>query len=292
MTIKQALQLGWQTLAKNKIIIDNSAFEAEVLLASLLKTSREHLLTHDEAELSPTQLKEYQKLLKLRLELWPIAYLLGHKYFYGLDFVVNKNVLVPRPETEMIVDEIIDMVHKDKLEPEIIDLGTGSGCLIIAAAKNLAPNISFTGIDISEAALNVAKANAKNLEVNNIKFINSDLLTQILPDLKTNATKHLIIAANLPYLSPEWIDASPSIQQEPRIALEAGSDGLKYYRELFAQVQDLKQPKITLLCEIDPRQKISFAELAQEKLPFASCQIKNDPSNLSRLAIIEIVNSK
>ncbi|MEI7451772.1 MAG: peptide chain release factor N(5)-glutamine methyltransferase [Candidatus Falkowbacteria bacterium] len=288
MIIKEALQYGWQTLDKNKTIIDNSALEAEILLASILKTSREHLLTHNEDKLNKFQLLKYKKLLALRLKLWPIAYLTGHKYFYGLDFFVNKNVLVPRPESEMMVDEILDIVNKSELEPEIIDLGTGSGCIIISLAKNLAPNIPCTGIDVSSAALSVAKKNAKNLEVPNVKFIKSNLLQKVLPILKYNNNKHLVIAANLPYLAPDWIKASPSIKHEPKLALVAGADGLKYYRILFDQIKTLSNPKITILCEIDPRQKETIAKLLEEKIPEATYQIKNDLAGLDRLVIIEM----
>lgn len=284
MIIKEALRYGNKKL-------NNANIESELLLASLLKTDRVFLLTHGEKKISKLQFAKYQKLLKQRLAFWPIAYLTGHKYFYGLDFFVNKNVLVPRPETEIMVDEILEIAAGTKLQPEIIDIGTGSGCIIISLAKNINKKISLIGIDISSQALAVAKKNAKNLKAEKIKFIKSYLLEKVLPSLKPNNKKHLIIAANLPYLSPSQIKESPSIKREPRLALVAGSKGLKYYQQLFAQITTIKYPRITVLCEIDPRQKNDMAKLIEQKLPNSLYKIKNDPAGLDRLVIIEI-NSK
>ena len=291
MTINEALFFGRQfpsSQATKPNIIDNAAFEAEILLSSQLTTSREYLLTHSEKNLSAAQFGKYKKQLQQRLKLWPIAYLTGHKYFYGLDFFVNKNVLVPRPETEIMVDEILNIVKHSQLSPEIIDIGTGSGCIIISLAKNLDSTIPLAGIDISNLALSVAKKNANVLGATTIKFKQSNLLNKISASLKNKTAHHLIIAANLPYLSPVQIKESPSIKHEPRLALVAGNDGLKYYRQLFAQSKNLNYGQITILCEIDPRQSAAMTKLIVQQLPHASYQIKNDPAGLDRLVIITL----
>ncbi|MDO9399572.1 MAG: peptide chain release factor N(5)-glutamine methyltransferase [bacterium] len=300
MTLKQILQENILKLKLKKI--KNPHLEAELLLSNILKKPREFLLTHNEYKLAKSQITKYQSLINRRIKGEPIAYLTGHKEFYGLDFFVNKNTLIPRPETELMVDEAIKLIIQDGSQPTtIIDIGTGSGCIIITLAKLIInyqlqiTNYEFFGIDISKKALFIAKKNAKFHNVDkNIKFLHGNLLEPIINNkkYKIQNTKYIILA-NLPYLTPTQIKNSPTIKYEPKLALTAGLDGLKYYQQLFKQVtyliQNTKykiQNTLSVLCEIDPSQTTLIKKLIKKYFQQAKLQIKEDLADHNRLIII------
>lgn len=268
--------------------------EAETLLAFFLNKNREFILTHPETIISPAIHKKFRAGEKKRLQNWPLAYLTGHKEFYGLDFRVSPVVLVPRPETEMLVEEIVKMAAEKK-QPLIIDLGTGSGAIIISLAselRRLVPAIfkqtKFLALDISRPALKMAQTNARQHKLNRkIKFSSGDLLAPIMTRLKN---RELIIAANLPYLTPAQIKISPTIKREPRLALDGGQDGLKYYRRLFRQLKDTPFSGATVFCEIDQKQDKEIANLAKKYWPAAEIEIKKDLAGRKRLVIIKLKN--
>lgn len=276
-------------------------FDMELILAYVLKKSREYIIAHPETKITNTQEARCQRLIRQRLKGLPIAYITGHKEFYGLDFIVNKNVLVPRPETELMVEEALARIAHSAQPVTIFDVGTGSGCIIVTMARLIKncelkiKNYKFIGIDISRSAISTAKKNAKlnNVE-KNIKFLHGNLLEPILKNKKfLILNSKFLILANLPYLTPTQITNSPTIQHEPKLALAAGADGLKYYRQLFKQIKllDAKyniQNTIYLLCEIDPSQKNKIASLLKKQFPKSSFEIKKDLKNHSRLAIINI----
>ena len=280
--------------------------DAEILLARILKCSREYLITHFDKNLNNQKIKLFEKYISRRVKGEPIAYITGHKEFYGLDFFVNKNVLVPRPETELMVDEVLKHVTHSTQHTTIIDIGTGSGCIIITLAKKLKElssetselsSFNFFATDISSKALYIAKKNAKSRGVNkNIKFLCGNLLEPILNNPKNlkhlnNPQNPIIITANLPYLTPAQIKNSPTIQKEPKLALTASNDGLKYYRELFNQINSINLsacPQITLYLEIDPSQKTNISKLIKQKFPQAKFQIKKDLRGHDRLVKIFI----
>ena len=321
MTINQILKICTEKL--HKCNIKNPPLEAEILLAFLLKKPREFLLAHPEIKLSKKQTSNFQFLISKRLAGWPVAYLIGHKEFYGLDFLVNRNVLIPRPETELMVEEAVNLLSriayrvspnakgvkplKRGLTPYyIIDLGTGSGCLIITLAKLFKDrksdfgypksDFSFLATDISKKALTVARKNAKLNKVDDkIKFLQGNLLEPITknPNFQFQISNFFILA-NLPYLTPSQIKNSPTIQSEPSRALNGGRDGLKYYRELFGQIKKISDMRYAIqdtryvLCEIDPSQKNKMIKLIKNNLPKATYQIKKDLRGHHRLIIIRI----
>ena len=316
MTIKQALFEASNQLIKNKIKFPQ--LEAEILLSHILKKPREYLFAHPEAKLTKKQLSTFNFRLSTRAKGVPIAYITSEKEFYGLKFLVDKNVLVPRPETEMMVDTALAIAQENNQSVTFIDIGTGSGCIITSIAKASITNyelpitnkissinFQFYGIDISKKALVIAKKNAKlNGVEKNIKFINGDLLEPLIPKIATAPAgsrlggknlKLKIICANLPYLTPAQIKNSFSIRYEPKIALSAGPDGLKYYRSLFTQINKLSRlsgtpPKAVanyiILCEIDPSQKNSIKRLAKQLLPPHEFTLKKDLRGHNRLAVI------
>ncbi len=298
--------------------------DLEMIISHVIKKTRSFILAHPEYELTAMQLKKTESFLKRRIKYEPLAYILGYKEFYGLEFKVNKNVLVPRPETELIIDEVlksltpsIPLISPSRLENEaegtkekppldkggykstmIIDVGTGSGCIITTLAK-LAPfnkggagDFEFFAIDISPKALMIAKQNAKKHNVSNkLKFFKGNLLEPILKNKKLKIENcKLIITANLPYLTPKQIKESPTIKREPRLALVAGHDGLKYYKKLIGQIRQLKNLRpdthITIFCEIDHTQTGNFKKLIKKELPGAGTEVLKDMHCLDRLVRI------
>jgi len=272
--------------------------DVELILAYFLKKTREFVLAHPEYKITRLQEKKIKKLISRRVKGLPIAYLTGHKEFYGLNFKVNKNVLIPRPETELMVEEALKLIVHNSQPTTLIDVGTGSGCIIITILKKLLTfnfqlsTFNFLAIDISEKTLAVAKKNAKLHSVNKqIKFLPGNLLNPLFKNSKLKIkNSKILILANLPYLTPAQIKNSPSIKHEPKLALKAGPDGLKYYKKLFQQINWLNinhQLSIICLCEIDPSQTQKIKTIIKKELPKATCQIKKDLRGLNRLIIIK-----
>jgi release factor glutamine methyltransferase len=290
-----------KTLIKNAIIklkkheIKFPHLEAEILLSFVLKKTREFLLTYPEYQLSKLQIKEYSELTKQRCKNIPVAYLLGQKEFYGFNFLVNKDVLIPRPETELMIDEIKKIVDTTNQKFTFIDIGTGSGCVIISLAKIFGLKHKYLASDISRLALIVARKNARLNNVAHIKFLRGDLLQPFFNsnlEIRNLAYRQeglkLIITANLPYLTANQIKKSPSIKNEPHLALDGGKDGLNYYRSLLKQIKKSKINQAFILLEIDPTQKTKISSLIKKEYPQATLTIKKDLKGHSRLAIISL----
>ncbi len=270
LTIKVTLKKAVTSLLKAKI--DSAYLDAELILAFVLGKNRSYILSHDEILLTNKQYISFSKLIAQRAKFLPVAYILGYKEFFGLKFKVTKDTLVPRPESELLVEEAIKIANNQSV---IIDIGTGSGCLIISVIKNT--NTKGVAIDISSKALAIAKQNAKNHGLNKkIKFIKSNLLS----NLKISKNKNLIILANLPYLNKLEMKEK-SISREPKNALYGGTDGLLYYKKLAKQLKDYSN--YTLLCEINPGQKNGFKKI------FPKSTFMTDFSGKIRLGIIKTV---
>lgn len=238
MTILKALKLGAQKLNK----LAEPQTEAELLLALVLKTSREKILTSNHT-ITPTQLTKYNKYIAERSAGKSLAYLSGTKFFYSLKFKVNKNVLVPRPETESLIDLAKTIINKNQIN-HIVDIGTGSGCIALTLAT-LYPNKKIIATDISAAALQVAKRNAATLKIKNVNFIKGDNFKPLIN--KAWLSKSLVIS-NPPYLLPDEIN--DSLKFEPKLALVGGNDGLEWYKFFINILLNLKltnQPNFILL---------------------------------------------
>lgn len=267
--------------------------EAELLLAFVLKKSREFLFTYPEKKINFPQIFKYKYLINKRLKGVPLAYLVSLKEFWGFNFFVNKNVLIPRPETEILVKEALNIINNylNKKYLTLIDVGAGSGCIIISLIKALKEKnilIKAIAVDIDKKALRVAQKNAKKHGVaKEIEFAKSDLLERLLT--KREFGGGVIITANLPYLTPKQIKDSPSIQNEPQKAFLAGSQGLLCYLRLFRQIREnqgkFKSP-LFILCEIDSSQTEKIKKLIKEELPLAKIEIKKDLKGLDRLVTV------
>ena len=257
MKIKEALKLNNYSLA------------AEVLLCFVLKKDKTWLLSHPYDILTSDQTRRYQKLIFRRQKGEPVAYLINHKEFFGLDFYVDESVLIPRPETEILIEEGLKILKFKNLK--ILDLGTGSGNIVISLAKNIKAN--FYASDISQKALKIAQKNAKRHKVK-IKFIKSDLFAN-MSHIKFN-----LIIANLPYLWKKF----PKF--EPATALNGGKNGLEIIEKFLCQVKKYLDIKSVILIEIDPRQTKQIKELSKKYLPEKKIKIKKDLADLDRIAII------
>lgn len=277
--------------------------DTEILIAHSLKKSREFLLTYPEHEITNRELSIINKLLRRRLSSESVAHIVGHKEFYGLDFIVNKHTLIPRPETELMVEKALSSVisHQSSEKITLIDIGTGSGCIIISLAHELERNAryktdtSYYATDISSEALKIAKKNAKVHELNKkIKFIKSDLLSAFIQDTKYNIQNtNLIITANLPYLSKEIYDSTPiDVKKfEPKSALYSDEAGLAHYRKLLQQVEKSfinPQVSVIMLLEISPEQKTGIKKLALSIFPSAKIETIRDLTGRWRLCKISI----
>lgn len=282
---------------KNKDIT-NPYLEAELLLSKIIKKTREHILSHKENKISLINKWRFNYLIYKRLNNHPLAYLLQEKYFYAYKFKVNKNTLIPRAESEMMVEELVNLIKNNPNEKySIFDIGTGSGCIIISVLKELKnklPEINIeelNAVDISFRALKIAKQNAVLHKLNQkIKFLHGDLLAPIIKNKQTNKIKnHLIISANLPYLKSSQLN-HPSIKYEPVLALYGGLKGIDYYRRLLLETKTIKNQykQISLFLEIDPSQKELLNSLILKTYPEAEIKIKKDLRGLFRLIIINL----
>lgn len=254
-SIADFLAISTKTLSKAGIA--SARLDSELILVHVLRRSREWLLAHDTDTLTQSQQRQARQSLLQRTRRRPIAYLTGRRDFYGHSFLVNEQVLVPRPESEVIL-AILDELMQDNHLRTVLDVGTGSGCLAISV-KLTHPGLAVSACDISESALLVARHNAARLlpSGRQIKFYQSDLLS----DLPVNSRFDLIVA-NLPYLSPGQDDLSPELAYEPAIALYADDDGLSLIKQLITTAPARLTPGGYLLLEMNTKQIEAVASYA------------------------------
>lgn len=276
MKIKDALLTGFQFLQEKNI--DSYFLDTELILCFAIKKKKEWVLSNHDFELSINQVKRFKKLILKRSKNYPVAYITGLKYFFGLKFKVNKHVLIPRPETELLVELTLKVAQANP-QVQILDIGTGSGAIAISLAKNL-DEIKIIASDNSLFALNMARKNARRHEVNKkIKFVKSDLLE------KFKNTQIDIIIANLPYVKSDWDDAS--IKHEPYNALYSGKSGLVHYFKLLKQIKEYKINPKYLLIEIGPEQVEIISKKIKDLFPKAIIEIKKDLAGFDRVMIIK-----
>ena len=229
--------------------ISSAKLDAEIILAHTLRRPRTYLHAHDDELLTSRQLEIADARLRLRLDRTPVAYIIGHKEFYGRKFRVTPATLIPRPESEIIIELLKEILPTNlpllrEIPKRLVDVGTGTGCLGITAKLEF-PELDVTLLDISRHALNIAELNAKKLQAE-VTIERSDLLSQY--PLQAD-----IIIANLPYVDPEW-ERSPETNFEPARALFADNQGLHLIFKLIEQATASLTDHGTLLLEADPRQ--------------------------------------
>lgn len=284
MTVASLISASADRLKRARI--EQPRLEAESLLAFLLKRDPSWPLAHPEAEVAPAIANAFATLIARRARRVPYAYLTGEKGFYGSSFVVTKGTLIPRPETETLVDAVLSFLSSRSKRSaaeesiSILDIGTGSGAIGLTLAAEI-PHARVTAIDASEKALRVARLNAKRLKVGGrVKFLKYDILKpdRSLVFARENRDGIRIVTANLPYLPIDtWKRAQPEVRMhEPRLALVSGRDGLRHYRALFRQLARWKRPLALLAIEAEPEHMRALVRLVHEVWPRARTEIFND----------------
>lgn len=268
--------------------------DAQLLLAHVLNKSREFVIAHADERISKHQITWYNHLVQRRKHGISVAVIIGSKEFFGLTFAVNEHTLVPRPETELMVELAGGLLLAHSSPQLYVDVGTGSGCIAIAIKKqDTNGKIETIATDVSKEALTVARENAKTHHAH-IDFREGSLLEPVINELQVASSKQqeTVITANLPYLTQKQFDEEPSIQQEPHSALVAKDDGLELYKKLLDQIHTIfYQSKTTVLMEIDPSQADKLSSFCQQRFPKAMVIVHNDLSSQDRIVQITLIPS-
>lgn len=294
MTLREILARSAKRIEKAAGSWQLAWSEAELLLSTVLKKDQTWLVAHNETKLTSTQKKTFDYLIKRRAKHEPIAYLTGSKPFYGRDFVVTKHVLIPRPETEELVELVTHHVTRNTYHQTLIwDVGTGSGAIAVTL-KAECPEATVFASDVDERALTVAKRNAKTIlkKSSAIHFFKGSLLTpQIEKAILKHTPKHVTIVANLPYLplSDKKVLAKDVVSFEPSKALFTKDEGLFLIQELLRQLAVwLKKEGVaaSIWCEFDPPQANVLKHFAQQLFANASVTIHKDGCSRDRILSI------
>ena len=269
-----ALKNAENILKKSQIL--SWRLDAEILLAEVLQKDRTEIITREDLKLSNEKVFIFDSYINRRKKFEPIAYILSNKEFFSLNFYVNKNSLIPRPETELMVEKAVK-TFKNKA-PNILDIGTGSGCIIISVLRYL-PKSKGIGLDISKNAIKVAKLNSKRLlRVNNerLKFINSSI-----EKLSNNRIFDLILS-NPPYINSKEIrNLSADIRRyEPKIALDGGKDGLDVIKKVIYKSLKILKHNGMLAIEIGNNQYFAVSKLLKENGFKVTSLIKDYKNNI------------
>jgi release factor glutamine methyltransferase len=254
-----------------------------LLLGHVLGLTRAQIHTHPERRLDATELESYHKLIKRRRQHEPVAYVIGHKEFYGLDFYVDRRVLIPRPETELLIEKGLEIGQAVSHPLTIADVGTGCGAIAISLAVHL-PQAIIYALDASSGALEVAALNRRRYSVEKpVRLLQGDLLSPLPEPVD-------LVIANLPYVSgAEWEQLPRTITAyEPRSALDGGPDGLEAIRRLLAQAWSHLKPQATILLEIGATQGAAVTNLAGHHFPAAVVKVVQDYAQVDRMVVVEV----
>ena len=279
LTIQELLRRATEFLTQNGI--EEARLDAEVLLAHVLRMRRLYLYVHLELNLVEEDINTYKNLLHRRAAHVPVAQLTGNKEFMGLDFNITPEVLIPRPETEIMVQMSIEILGLNKDAITVADIGTGSGAIAVSMLYYL-DNVTVDAVDISKAALAVAKSNAEKLSVaNRLKLFEGDL-TKPLAGRTYDA-----ILSNPPYIPTDVIDTlQPEVSQyEPRLALDGGKDGLKYYERIIDGAVPLLKPDGFLALEVGVDQSEPVRKMLESNGQFDPINVIWDLIGIERIIL-------
>ena len=278
MTIRQLLTKGTIMLKSNNI--ESPKLKSRLLLQYILKKPRQYLIVYDNQEVDKKSQWEYLVNIEKLTKGVPLQHITHRQEFMKMDFYVNENVLIPRPDTEILVEEVINIASKIN-DPKILDLCTGSGAIAISLSKKF-PDAEIIGADISEKALEVAQKNAKNLDAN-VKFIKSNLFENI------PKTKFDIIVSNPPYIKKEDIQyLSEEVKKEPLIALNGGTDGLSFYRKIANEAIEYLKLGSYLCFEIGYDQKEEVINIIENEQKYKGTYCKKDLYGNDRVIITHV----
>ena len=280
MTIKEVLKKGAIDLKVNNI--SESKLKSRLLMQFILNKPRQYLLVHDDESLTLRQEVDYFKGIKKMIKGVPLQHITHMQEFMKMNFYVNEDVLIPRPDTEVLVEEVIKIAKKINAK-KILDLCTGSGAIAVSLAKYI-QNSEITAVDISREALKVAKLNAKNNEVENqITFVESNLFEKIPKQ------KYDMIVSNPPYIRKDVIKTlDKEVQEEPEIALDGGYDGLDFYRKIIHLSEEYLKFRGYLCLEIGYDQKIDVIELIEKEEKYVDTYGKKDLYGNDRVIITKL----
>jgi release factor glutamine methyltransferase len=269
-TVTQHLNWGKEFLSEHGIIDAN--LSTKILLSFVTGIPKIEFITHPHAEISTTMTEWFKDLVQRRASGEPIAYLIGEKEFYGLTFKVSEHVLIPRPETEILIEWFGQRFGDQRLA--VCDVGTGSGAIAVALKKNF-PCLDVTAVDVSSQALEMARENIKSHEVN-IQTLESNLLEQVTGPFD-------VIVANLPYVPEDDIaNLSQEVQNEPKLALASGKDGLDHYRNLIPQLKGKLKQGGSVFFEYGIGQTQRLISLLQEH-SFTKIEVRKDFAGIDRI---------
>lgn len=280
MTIKETLRKGMIQLKTENVTEPN--LKARLIMQYILNKPRQYLIIYDNQVLTLRQEVNYFKAIKRLINGEPIQHITHQQEFMKLNFFVNEDVLIPRPDTEILVEEVIKIARKINAK-KILDMCTGSGAIAVSLAKYL-DNVEITAVDISEKSLDVAKTNAKNNEIENkITFIESNLFENIVNE------KYDIIVSNPPYIRKDVIKTlTKEVQKEPKIALDGGYDGLDFYRKITHQSEEYLKFNGYLCFEIGYDQKKDVIKIINDEKKFTSTYSKKDLCDNDRIIVTRL----
>jgi len=271
MNIENILKEGIKILQKNKIA--NPQLDSEILLSNSIKRDKKHIILNPKEVLNSEQLGKFKSLIERRKKGEPIAYLINKKEFWKDEFFVNKDVLIPRPDSELIIEQVLKINSKDN-QLQILDIGTGSGCILLSILKERS-NFYGTGIDISKKSINVSKFNAKQLNLTNrVKFFHSSVDN-------FNNGKYDIIVSNPPYieqLSLKYLEKDV-VNFEPKLALSGGFDGFSKIRKVINKTSNLIKKNGKFILEIGFNQKNKVIKILKEEGFYVNKAIKDYGNN-------------
>jgi len=271
MNIENILNEGISILQKNKIL--NPQLDSEILLSSSIKRDKKYIILNPKEILNSEQLNKFKGLIERRRKGEPVAYLINKKEFWKDEFFVNNDVLIPRPDTELIIEQVLKIYSKDE-QLQVLDIGTGSGCILLSIIKER-PNFYGTGIDISKKSINVSKFNAKQLNlINRVKFFHSSV-----DNFKIG--KYDLIVSNPPYielLSLKYLEKDV-VNFEPKLALSGGLDGFSKIRNVINKASNLIKKNGKFILEIGFNQKNKVKKILKEEGFYVNKAIKDYGNN-------------
>ena len=271
MNIENILNEGINILQKNKIA--NPQLDSEILLSNSIKRDKKHIILNPKEILNSEQLGKFKSLIERRKKGEPIAYLINKKEFWKDEFFVNKDVLIPRPDSELIIEQVLKIYSKN-VQLQVLDIGTGSGCILLSILKERS-NFYGTGIDISKKSINVSKFNAKQLNLTNrVKFFHSSVDN-------FNNGKYDIIVSNPPYieqLSLKYLEKDV-VNFEPKLALSGGFDGFSKIRKVINKASILIKKNGKFILEIGFNQKNKVIKILKEEGFYVNKAIKDYGNN-------------
>lgn len=280
-TVRKVLE--WTTQHLQKHGSETPRLDAEVLLAHARKCRRIELYTNYDEPLSDAVRAQMRELVQRRANAEPVAYLVGHREFFSLDFAVTPDVLIPRPDTETLVLELLSRA-RGMAAPRVLDLCTGSGCIAVSVARNC-PAAIVTATDISEGALAVARGNVERHHVSDrVELLQGDLFGPL-----PAGTTFDFVASNPPYIPTAEIEtlAGDVRRHEPRLALDGGADGLDLLRRILAEAPRFLVPGGWLLVEFTPEQAERLTELARRQGEYGEVRVQKDLAGQARVLLAQ-----